>query len=386
MAATSSVFPIELYELIIDWVHWQGLRSDQQPYVRLSALRACALTCRTWFHRSQTNLFFQLFIIQTSHYRSTILPIQIAQILQDKPHLCSHVRCIYLTLPDPTSALLVLGPLTPNLRNLYINCHQLPQRTFPNPDFYAAINTFRRSIRTLAIWHTNKMGGHDHLFDTVALFRLMERIPNLRVLEIDRFTLYAPSVRIPAFLNTHRLRLHTLILRIYPLTIPWEDLSEALTKNRSFLSTLRRLCIWNAGYLSDRINLTCTGLRRIYFTYCVADLTIHNFTNLAQRLPDTGIEEIHITLAISIRRLREEEYWRKPLDMALTATSPKTLRAVRFGLECPSDEDSATDLGELLPNLFPLLHARGILGSGATGADEICQTWRLEPAFQGDTE
>ena len=130
--------PLDVYELIIDFV-WP----DRE------ALLACALTCRAWYARSRSNLFYRVEL-----YNLNQLSQFSAQLAADK-RIGHALRELYVTPYHAQSQLLgefpfALAGQLPAVSRLRIDIRR-DFYPYIHPEFYSSLSRFA-SVTTLELW------------------------------------------------------------------------------------------------------------------------------------------------------------------------------------------------------------------------------------------
>ncbi|KAI0075373.1 hypothetical protein K474DRAFT_1407613 [Panus rudis PR-1116 ss-1] len=202
----ASIFPVELYENIIDWFHQSTLgnpiHASPQIYpthqafrIRVRTLSACALTCRAWYPISQIRLVSYMHF---SIYGSSIMaPIRLARVLQAQSWLQAHVKFLTVDFADPTGTLLLLLPLLPALENLRLLLRETSSSSSTmldsrwNPELLTALLLCSPSLRVLEL--RCRYGIRSEGIRGSTLVGMLAR---LRTLTSVTFS-YLPSIRAP---------------------------------------------------------------------------------------------------------------------------------------------------------------------------------------------
>ncbi|KZT00403.1 uncharacterized protein LAESUDRAFT_764680 [Laetiporus sulphureus 93-53] len=151
-------FPLEIFELIIDFV-WP----DRQ------ALFACSLTCKAWLHRSRHNLFYSIQLRRQEHLT------QLSSMVEAEPRLGRIVRELFVVPYHMQSQLFgsfpfTLGGQLPNVNRLRIDIRR-DYYPYVHPDFFCAFSRFS-SITTLEIHRIQFPTFGDYVMLVCALPRL----------------------------------------------------------------------------------------------------------------------------------------------------------------------------------------------------------------------
>ncbi|KAI0762009.1 hypothetical protein BD413DRAFT_221869 [Trametes elegans] len=370
-----SVFPVEIYELIIDAI------ACSEPRCPARILKSCSLTCKAWVWRSQFHLFHRI----VAGVCGGILLRKLAKALDHAPHLRSNIRELEVFMPGQRNEMwLPLASVEDTLpllmRGSFVELHTLRisgthrdgySLTLP-PTLYSGFYQFRR-LTTLSL--------HDILFPKFSDFSsLLLVLSDLETLGCDLVLWrddnpesfpsaeYSDSCRLshlvlkkintdPSAQCTHAEGVRALFdaveRTLIDLTIPAHALKRYDNSTKPLLSRFPALQVLHVHWigrlgdarvtdiLADAFSLdTHSNLREVVF-YVPGNFALPVQTHNAQTMSG-----LCANLA--------------PLDRALASHTLSSLSSVAFSLEDwqPGDERWFVSV---LKGLLPRTHERGVL-------------------------
>ncbi|KAI0754587.1 hypothetical protein C8Q80DRAFT_376110 [Daedaleopsis nitida] len=377
----TSVFPIELYEQIIDAVASCYPRMAR-PH-RDKTLQSCALTCTAWLPRSRMNLYRSVSFAAAG---SAGLH-RFARLLDSATHLQPLVSEVKLTMgdhplgagPETREAIeilpIILCGRLPNIRSLRVSAMNrngaplaLHRAFFPCITQFATVTklvlynvTFARfsdfaqmilslgNLQTLDCGQVDWLAWRSFSFPSQGITRLI-----LQGFEHEHMQGNALDRHVCGVLNL----VNGIISSLFDLTLDTAEFSHLNEENVPLSAPFLRVPCLSIHTL--RLNIPIDELQPKIAEAAATTLSSVSFTNLRTII-------LSFQLFVPTKAKMPERILRalaKNLDSTLSGWSSRDLAQVVFLLEGHVDESSLPQWSQLVERLFPVCSKRGIVRIG----------------------